>query len=186
MNNRGLFNQILIVLVLAIALGTVFLLYFVWVLTAPIVVDLTGMATQSIVNATNNQPDGNLTFASQNSFPIAERSANHLEWIGFFVLIALLMGFLMIAFYVRTYPFLAWVWILVILIMVFIGILLSVSYTNLKESSSYLNNVYSNWETDNFILSYLPHLITGFGLLGGIILFMLATKDPEAEAGGFV
>ena len=73
----------------------------------------------------------------------------------------------------RSHPALAFVWILSIIVLTVISLFLTVSYQNIIETGGYLADAYESWGTSHYVLMHLPHFIAGFGILGGLILFII-------------
>jgi hypothetical protein len=184
MNKEGFVNQIMIVLIIGLVFILIFAVYYVWSLSAPIVQKLSNDVSPIIKKAVGNSGDSSLINATEVSVNAVNNSLNNMEWIGYTALIFMFLTFILIAFYVRTYPFLIFVWFFMIVLGVFIGIFLSVSYQNIKSQGGFLAEAYSSWQTNDLILSYIPHIMVVIGLIGGVVLFILASRETEAEMGG--
>lgn len=154
------------------------LIYYVLSLLAPPLIS--SFSTFEISFREVTAFDGNLSAAEKTTFGNLSLAFNGLKWVSYVILFALFFAFCITAFYIRTYPFLIVVWIGVIIIMVIMGLYLAQTYNDLKTSGS-LSSAYTGWAGNDYILGYLPHIIAIFGLVGGIILFVLSSSGVEQE-----
>lgn len=181
-NKKGLENQIIMLFVMMGVLMAIILAYFAYSLVAPPLthtVDTANTVFQSALPVQNNLSTyGNLTFGSVN-----QTIQVNMEWISYGALIMMLLAFVFVSLFVRTYPFLLIFWILFIIIMVFCSFYLTVTYQNVSSGGGYLGDSYHSWQVNDFIMGYQTQLVVAFGLISGVILFILATRDNEAEAG---
>lgn len=180
MNRKGLVDQMVWIMTLVVILAII--IVFVWggMILMPMLTGVGKDITGSLVNMSVNSGDGNLTTALSTSTKIVDESIGNLEWVTYAMLIALFLGFLGLCFYVRTYPFLLGFWIVGIIVMAILSLFLTDAYqTAVVEDSSL-----SVWVTSHYIMSNLPMIIVGIGIVGGVILFSLITRDNEAEVSG--
>lgn len=182
-DKKGLSGQITTIIVMGIILGVIMLMVFVAQLAGPILfgpLQEIGVEINTAFQETGNQ---DLIDAQESSFQPAIQATNNFEWITYTILIFMFIIFIVMCFYVRTYPFLIVVWILMILLLLFASLYLTVSYQEISVDST-LSGYYDSWENSNFLLKNLPVIILMVGVIGGIIMFILASREQEAEVGG--
>lgn len=177
MNKKGFIDQLTIVIVMGIVLTFLVLAFFVWAFAAPYVADASNEINTIVSSADFSSGTPEVANATAASITPINSSIQQLQWISYAMIIVLFIGFVVMCFYVRTYPFLAFIWIAIIIMIVFMSIFLSVSYQDARE------DIHTQWANQNYLLEYLPHIITVMGIIGGIIMFVLATRDSEAELG---
>jgi len=174
-NKKGLVPQIITIFILMGVFAGVILIYFVWSLTAPPLVSTFDTLTTNLLSI--GEGDGNLTFAINKSFVPINNALPNLKWIGYSVFIAMLMGFFIVALFVRSYPFLMIFWLMFMIVMAFTSIYLGSVYQDIANSDP----TYTAFSANHFLLNYLPHITIVFGFIGGIILFILAHRNAEEE-----
>ena len=179
MNKKGLSNQIVGILILLGSLTAIIFIYFFYSLMYPVFLNTSNIVTVQTQNAFAG--NSNLTDAVNKTFVAGNNALQGTKWLSYGLLFGFLMGFGLCCFYVRTYPFLLVFWIVFGIILIFVSIYLTASYDSIKSQSSDLNAMYTANASNDFLMEYLPQLVTGFMLLGGIILFSLISKDPEAQ-----
>ena len=180
MNKKGLLNQIYIVIVLVVVLIAIIGLYSLGSIVLPIVV---GEGTNTANTIHQSIVDGGLVELQNASAVASQATVNALgvfELITYFVFLGLIIGYIMIAYYVRTYPFLGFFWLGAIVALVVIAMIMSNAYEQAKNETD-LNKFYTSWGTNDLLMSYLPHIVTVIGIIGGIILFALVSTESEAE-----
>lgn len=186
-NKKGLGNQIMLLIVMAIVLIGLILIMFVWGMLGPPLQATLSDSNTIIQETFASSQDANLISAGQTSFGNAtEGVTNNLEWVSYTMFILMFLVFLIMAFYVRTYPFLLVIWIILIVLMFFGSIYLTVVYQDLRADAT-LGAYYQSWENTDFILQNLPIITLMVGIIGGIIMFMLASRNQEVEqiSGGY-
>lgn len=178
---KGFQKQIMIVIIIGLVFGMLIIFSYAGMLFFPILTDSFGTLSGILQEATSEANTGNqaLENATQASFVQANRGVQQLEWIVFTMFVFLMITMLIMCFYVRTYPFLIFVWILMILILTFGSLFLANAYQDLRSGE--LSEVYTSWENTDYYLQWLPHIVVIIGVIGGIIMFVLASKQPEAE-----
>ena len=179
MNKKGFYTQIMIVIVMGVVLAGLMAFFYLAGIFGPVFVDLFGEVNTIVQDTATQTGDGNITRATQASFGNASQAVEQLQWISYLLMTVLIITFLTMCFFVRTYPFLVVVWILIIIVLVFAAIFMSNSYTDLVNLG--FSDVYTSWGNNHFFMSYMPHIIAGIGIVGGIIMFILASRDQEAE-----
>lgn len=180
MNNRGLVQQMIVILVMIGVLMALIVGYFAWSLIAPLLVSTGNELTGALQNVT--QGDQNLSVIVNNTIvPLNTSVSQNLEWISYSLLVFLMLGFFLCCFFVRTYPFLLVFWLGFNFVIAFASIYMSSSYSDLLRGSDAAALAYQSWQANSFIITNLPAICIAIGVLGGIILFVLLTKDPEAE-----
>lgn len=184
MNRQGFVEKIWIVLILGLVLGGIICVYFIWGITAPLVSSHINQITNTVIVATGNGTASNLSNAATTAGSIATGTTGQAEWIGYSLLVILFIGFIAIAMYARTYPWLTFVWIGVMFILVLISIILTVSYQTIASSNGVVGAAYSQWQTNDFLMRNLPMILGVIGLLGGAILFMLVSRGDSGSSDG--
>lgn len=182
MNNKGFGQQIMTIIILGLILTGIVFLIFVIQLALPLFTTGTEEVTSLFVLTTQENNDANLTRSATVSANAISGTIVQLEWISFFFIIGLIIAFMGLAFFVRSHPFLIVFWILIMVCLILISIFLTVSYEEIKATDSYVKSSAESWESTDYMLSHLPHILTAIGLLGGIILFALISREPESEA----
>lgn len=178
-NKRGVGGQLIAMIIIIILLGVMILGLFVWGLVAPPLVDAVNELTGGLQEV--GKEDADISEAIDASFVQGNNMVAQLEIVSYLILFGFFIGFIILAFSVRTYPFLLGIWIAGVIVLTFLGLFLSISYTDLIEGDAYLSEVYSSWGMQHFLLSNLPHLIVVLGTIGGIILFVIVTTGGEVE-----
>lgn len=179
MNNKAqnsLFsNYIFLFILFGILILVIFLFYAISLISVPTIGVIDTIST-SVQQASVG--DAELNENINNTIVPLAQSTHNVEWIGYGSLVFFFMGYLLILSFIRVQPFLIVVWIVLVLIAVFIGIYISDSYNNIRNQD--VGSIeYSSWQTNDFILSNLPIVIACIGFIGGIILFVLITRDGE-------
>lgn len=122
---------------------------------------------------------------SQNASGIAadtvEGTLGTVQFISYAVFIGLILGYLIICFYIRTQPWLIFLWVFVMIFMVIISMFISNAYVNAATAPN-TASFYSAWGTNDFLLRHLPHAMAVLGTLGGILLLVLYPRDEEGGA----
>jgi hypothetical protein len=178
--SKGQLNSLLTILIMAFLLGGIIVIYYTYSLAVPFISKTTNelvSTTQSIAPDDGNITD-NLAIATK---PVAGIN-QVLSWFGYFALFFCLIGFLIIAYNVRTHPYMAVFWIALVLVLALLSMWLSNSYYELKIGDSYMRDAYESNVVNDFVMTYLPHIVVFFGLVGGVFLFVLISRDPEMEA----
>ena len=184
MNKKGIYQQYMLIMVVFIALATIMLVF--WGLSAivptgaSLVKDLTSEVSGMVVST----GDQNLTNAISPQLNAIDSTVNNFEWVIYMLLICSFIGFIALCFYVRTYPFLIFFWIFGMIIMVVISLFITNAYQSQTGGDDYIATASKAWTSNHYLMSNLPIIFVGVGVLGGIVLFILISKDPEAEAVG--
>ncbi len=182
-NKKGLAGNIMLLIVFGIVLVFIILLIYAGSLILPILTpNLQEMGTlaNDAMQSTNNQ---DIQYASNNSIVPATESLNNMEWIGYTMMIFMFLVFIVMCFYIRVYPFLMWIWIVLIVILVFVSMYMTVAYQDLRADSQ-LGDYYKAWGNTDFVLRNLPVVVFILGVIGGIVMFMVSSRDGAMEQGG--
>lgn len=172
------------VVIMGIILGMLMLFVFIAQLAGPLLFGSVGDLGNTIKQGVENSGNPNLIAAQNSSIePAIQGSVNNFEWITYSVLIVMLLGFIIMCFYVRTYPFLIFVWIAMIVILLLVSLILAYSYQETAASS--VSGYYDAWENSDFLLKHLPVIILMTGLIGGIIMFVVASREEEIGGGSY-
>lgn len=181
-DKKGLASQIMIIIVMALVIGFIILLIFLGQLVFPPLVSVSQDANVILQDTFQASGDSDLQAAGEASFQPAADSLNNLEWVSYTMVIIMFLVFLVMCFYVRTYPFLMFIWIILIILMLILSIYLAVVYQDLAADPA-LGDYYTDWKNTDFVLQNLPFLVVILGIAGGIIMFILSSRDQEAEIG---
>jgi hypothetical protein len=179
-NKKGITSQIMTLYIMGIVLVVLVMFIYLWALAGPLFVGLMGDANTEFKTLFQQTNDQHLINASVPSIETGIDSLNTFEWVSYMIFIFMFLGFLIMCFYVRTYPFLIAVWIVLIIIIVFLSIFLTVTYQDISLDPS-VSGYYSQWENTDFMLKNLPAILSVLGVIGGIIMFILATREQEIE-----
>ena len=188
-NKKGqmqLAGKIWLIIIMAIVLIMLILGFFLYQLVGPPLVSTLQDASGTISGTMQQSGDQNLQNASAASFEPALQSTNNMEWLGYTLFIVMFFTWIIMCFYVRSHPYLMLIWIVLVIIMVVLSIYLAVVYQDLRTSPG-LADYYQSWENTDFMLKNLPIIVTILGIGGGIVMFILASREPEAEGnyGGY-
>lgn len=178
MNERGFSNQFLIVLIMGFIMGALILIFYVVGIVGPQITAIGGTLGEAFDGISASTDDVNIQQANAASFQQVNPTIQNLEYVTYFFFILMFISFIIMCYFVRVYPFLAFIWIIIMIALVFVSLFLTVGYQQIIASDPV---TYGSWEEVGFILSHLPHFVSAFGLFSGIILFVLATRDQEAE-----
>lgn len=182
MNKKGIYWQIMALFVILIALGTIMMLFWGWSVIAPSATSIITDITSDLKQAGTNSGDNNLSNALNVPLDAVKNTADNFAWVTYLIFIVSLLGFLVLCFYVRSYPFLIVFWIFGIIVMVVISLFITNAYQDTIAGEDYVSVASRAWTTNHYLMSNLPIIITGIGIIGGIILFALISREPEAEA----
>lgn len=181
-NKKGMGNKLVFIIIMAVILVVLILGFFIFQLVGPPLVS-TLQDTSSIISTTMSTSNNEvLQNASASSFEPALQSMNNLEWLSYTLFIVMFLTWVIMCFYVRAYPFLIILWIVLMLIMVVLSIYLAVVYQDMRTSPG-LAEYYQSWENTDFMLKNLPVVMVVLMVVGGIVMFVLASRDQEAELG---
>jgi uncharacterized protein (UPF0333 family) len=181
MRKKGQVNQIMILVILTLVIVGIMGIFWMYSMVAPIVSQTAGTLTDELVIATAGmENEGNMSGAVRESAGIVTNSLPLLNYIGYFMFFMLILGFFLMAFFVRTYPFLIIFWIGLIFLLVLVALIMSNAYQVAADTGEF-SSAYSSFTMNDYVMRYLPHMIAVTGIFGGIILFVLVTKDPVAE-----
>lgn len=190
-NKKGQSGLLGAIAALAIIMGVLIFLvigYFFLSLVAPVATDVFNQVstiTLDSVPLTANAPvENNLSILINQSIGSVNRTAqSNMEWFTYGIFFAIVLSFLISAYYVNTkgHAVFIVVWILFMIIMSFVSIFLAVTYNDVRQADSYLNGIYTSWEFNDYLLQYLPFMVIGLMVLGGIILFAIKPDSTTGE-----
>lgn len=176
MNKKGMNNDLLILILVMSFLGIIMLAYFAYSLFAPILTTVYHDTTSTLLETPN---DNNITTYLNMTFGTTDRLLQQTEWWSYGIIFIFFIAFITMCFYVRTYPFLIVVWILLGLVMIFISLYLADSYNSIALGGDYVALAYQSWEGNHYLLQYLPWVIGAFTFAGGIVMFALSKERVE-------
>lgn len=177
-------NKIMIIVVMAIVLIMLVLGFFLFQLVGPPLVSTLQDASGTISETMQQSGDETLQNASASSFEPALQSMNNLEWLSYTLFIVMFFNWIIMCFFVRSHPFLLIIWIVLMIIMIALSIYLAVVYQDMRTSPG-MAEYYQSWENTDFMLKNLPIVMTILGIVGGIVMFTLVSRDPEAGLGNY-
>ena len=180
MNKKAqLSGKIMAIIIFGLVIGLFIVFAWVGLIALPILSDSMGELGSTMIIMSHETGDEQIINATEPAFTPVVEVANNMEWVTFTVFIIMLLTLLLMGFYVRSYPFLAFVWIFIVLILVFVSLFITTAYQEMRVGA--LGSVYQSWETTDFYLRYMPHITFLIGLFGGIILFALGSNQPDQE-----
>lgn len=184
LENKGQSQQIFFILLMAGLLAGIILFFYVYTLAVPFISKTTNeiISTTNDIAGTDNTENGNITENLKIATAPVTGINQFLSWFGYLMFFGLLIAFLIIAYNVRSHPYLAVFWIFIIAVLALVSMWLSNSYEEIKYGDSYLRDAYESNVISNFLMTYLPHIVVAFGLISGLLLFVLISRDPEMEA----
>lgn len=184
MKKKGeILNNILVVLIVIIAVIFIVAVFSLASIILPIItgegIESARIIQSSIASAGNS----GLTNASNVATETTVSVLGNVELLVYFFFLGLILGYMMIAYYVRSYPYLAFLWIGFMILVVIISMFMSNAY-ELARNDSQVQDYYSTWGTNDFLMSYLPIIMTVIMIIGGILLFgIISTSDTESKGG---
>lgn len=181
MNRRGVIDQIMTVLVVVVAVGVIILLFWAGSTLLPILTGTGGLLLNQISTSVNtNSPNTELANATNVVVTTGQGLLGIVESVVYFVFIFLIIGYFILCYYVRSYPFLAYIWVFIMIVLVFMSMFLANAYTQASTDPN-IASFYSTWGSNDFLMTNLPMILSFVGVFGGIFLFILASRDPESE-----
>lgn len=181
MNRKGLLNEIWIVLIMIGVFMAIIGIYALVGMTAPLVIGEGKDLTQTLRSAASDSGDNNIIAAANVTLNTTEGSLDSVKYLVYFGFLGLLIGYIFIAATVRTYPGLAFFWIIFMVLLTIGSMFISDAYQS-QASDSLMGSYYSQWQENNFIMINLPFIVGFFGVLSGILLFVIAhNRDGLVE-----
>jgi hypothetical protein len=183
MNNKGQLGAILIVFVMFIVLVGIVVVYYFASLALPPIASSIQTTTDAMEQASADSDIPAMTNITQTTFGNVNDAVQNMRWFTYAMFIFMFVGFLMSAVFVRAHPVMIIVWIGFVLTLILVSIYMASSYNSIRNGSDYLASSYQSWTTNDYILQYLPIIVTVMGFVGGIFLFVLVSTD--SNVGGF-
>jgi hypothetical protein len=187
MNRKGslggfLDNFQFIFILIIVLVGIIGLIYGLAV-TGPLVTGSVIDASDSIRDAVANSPENNTDLGNATSTvtSVVSKTMGKMELLVYASFLGLFIGFLVVAYEVKFYPFLSFAWIGLMIIVTLFAIVISNAYTN-QSVDGPTAEFYSTWGSTGWIMTYLPHIFASLGLISGILLFTLQSRSPDEEA----
>lgn len=182
MNKKGLLNEIWIIIILFIVLLVIIGGFWIVATVGPLVTGLGKQVTGTIQTGVHeNDNGGHLENATIVAVTMTNNMLGIVESIVYLMFIGIMIGYLAVCYYVRSAKWLSFVWILLMIAVVFICYIVSTAYQQAYAGSSDMLSFYQTWGTNHFIMTYLPYIAGIFGILSGIILFVIISTDSEEE-----
>lgn len=179
-NKRGIVDQIMMVMILAVVIVIVILVFWAGSMVLPVMVGAGGTLINQMSSSADTTGDSALKNATNTSLSIASSTLGIVETLVYIALVMMFIGYLIMAYYVRSYPFLAFFWVFIIIGLTFLSLFITNSYTTARDTTP-LSSYYTTWGGNDLLMSNLPVIVVVVGVFGGIFLFILASKDPESE-----
>lgn len=181
-NKKGLINEIYIVIILFIVIVVLICGFWIVATAGPLIVGEGKYLTETIQDAAGStEPDGALDNSTEVSVGVANSFLGVVEFIIYAFFLGFLIGFVALCYYVRTYKWLAMVWVCLIIAAVFISFIISNAYQQASTSSTDLAEYYNTWGTSSFLMVNLPYIVAVFGVISGIVLFSIISTDSEEQ-----
>lgn len=170
----------ILILILIILIGTMIIGYFLYSIFSPIGLFILNDATNILQDSAAD--DGNLSATTNITFGAVNRTVQNIEWISYALLFGFIFVFIVVAFFVRSYPFLIVFWIGFCIILVFCSIYLSVTYEDIRNADGYLRAAFDEWAVNDYLMRHLPHFTIAFTMLTGIVLFAINSLKTDTES----
>jgi len=174
----GVPTQIIIIFVLALFFIGFMAVYWLFSLVGPPMLDTAEILGDSIKVGVGDTP--NLTEYVVPATDDLLTASNNLEWITYGVFISTLFGFFIFAYFVRAYPFLIFIWFFFVIVFVVVAMYLSNSYVDVASNTVYAGD-YSDWGLNDALLRNFPFIIGFSGVILGVVLLIVATRDSTIE-----
>lgn len=177
----GFLDNMQFIFVLIISL--VFVIGFIYfaVVAGPLI---SGSASEAateirsaISNTDNNTEIGNATVTTTT---IVIDVMGKMELLVYALFFGLFLGFVVVAYEVKFYPFLSFAWIALMIVVVLFAIVVSNSYQE-DIAAGPTSEFYSTWGNVGWLMVYLPHIFAALGLISAILLFALQTRSPDED-----
>lgn len=127
-----------------------------------------GQAPSGLINATNTSTN------------MVSGILGHIELMVYLCILGLFIGYLIVAYNVKTYPWLSFIWAFLMVILVVLSMFLSNAYAEAKALGE-TSEFYASWGSGHFIMDKLPFIVAFFGMLSAVLLFILMQRSPEEE-----
>lgn len=180
MKKKGFLNQVMIVLIIVVVIIVIMGLFTLGSIVLPIIAGEGAALSSTIQSSVADSGVIELQNATQVSTDTVINVLGVMEVIVYLFFMGLVIGFIFIAYYVKTYPFLAWFWIGIMAIVVIMAMIMSNIYQEASVEGD-LSSFYTTWGTNDLLMNYLPHIFTFIGVFGGVILFVIISRDSEVE-----
>jgi hypothetical protein len=178
-NKKGFTSQIIVLFILFIVLIIILLGYYAYSMLGAPVFTVSNDIINDLQSSFAQGSDKNLSTAVNVGTNIVAQTLNILKWFGWISFLLMIFAFLVVAYHVRTYPFLIFIWIFFIIVLAFVAMILSNNYQDMASDGSL---GYSSFTMDYYYMNYLPHIIIAVGLVSGVILFALSRRERFEEA----
>lgn len=186
MNKRGQTNLVgnfMNILIMVMVIVGIIAVIFGIALGAPLLIGNANTLNEEVTSAFQ---DANIQdIDTQNATGIATDTVRGtlgtMQFIMYAVFIGLILGYLVICFYMKSQPWLIFAWVFIMLFMVIISMFIANSYITAAENPVN-EDFYDAWGSSDFVMRYLPHIMATLGVIGGIFLLVLYPRD-EYEGG---
>lgn len=124
----------------------------------------------------------NMTQITSETFGQVDTAMNQLRFIAFALIFGLILLIMFSNFLVKNHPAFLVIYVLMIIIAIIISVAVSNAYSNLI-TDPLLGSAFTSFQETNYILLYLPTVVTVIGFIGALILLIGITRD--SGQGGF-
>lgn len=186
MNKKGSLTGVLdnyqfiftIIMVLVIAIGVLWGMFTL----GPI---MAGEGTQAVSAIKNDlqSTDANNTEFSNATIVGADLTTSiigKMEFLVYAVFLGCFIGFLIIGYEVKFYPYLSFVWIGLMIVVAFFSIIVSNAYQE-DAANEITSSYFATWGSSGWVMSNLPYIVVSLGMISGILLFIMSSRQPDEE-----
>lgn len=167
MNSGGNIKGILIIGV--IILGLMFF-GFIIIVGSALFSNAFGVVTHTLVNLPQtNEVERNITSAMSVTFGNLNGATRQLNWLSFALIFGVLIAIIICAVQIRSSPYYAGLYIIIVIILELLSIFISRTYESLYNSIDALKSFSTG---SSFIFLNLPIIVGALSLVGGFIIFV--------------
>lgn len=167
----------ILIIVLALIIGLIYGLAVAGPLIAGETSNAADMVKLSIQTSDNNSAISNATTVSAD---VVTGVMGKMELLVYSIFFGLFIGFLIVAYEVKFYPFLSFAWLMLMIIVVLFAMILSDAY-EIQKNETTTDELYSTWGSTGWLIDYLPQITSTLGLISTVLLFMLRNRSPDEE-----
>lgn len=120
----------------------------------------------------------NLTQASQDTFGKVDEATQGIKLVGIAIIFALILGNLLMSFFVRQHPAMFFVYVLLVLLALFLAVPISNGYESVKAGNPF-DGALDEFTALDWILLNLPTTVLIIGILGCIFMFANIIRSPS-------
>jgi hypothetical protein len=142
----------------------------------------------SMTNVLSNVPSSNavnMSYAISNTIQPVNHAMSGLNAISICIMIGLILGSFIEAYFVRKHPILLVVHILIVSLAITASIYVSNQYESLMQNALLGSYISGNTALSFFVLN-LPLIVGVVGFVGLILMFIAINRDSEYNKGGTI